>query len=139
MSNYLTVEDIRHWIFDRTVDDNPLEMDIFYDDEEIKRAMRYACTTFNSIPPRTVNWRPDRMPLHDAALNLTVYHLYLSKISMLSRNDIDYNAGGVTATEAKRQMENLKQLMMMHKAEGESAAKNLKVEKNIMSGFAIFC
>lgn len=139
MSSYTTAEDVRHFIFDRSVDDNPLEMDIFFSDDEIKKAMRFAAMSINSIPPRVFEVSPDRLPLHPMSLHLTVYHLYLAKISMLSRNDIDYSVGEVNASEVKRQISNLKELMMLHKQEGEREAARIKAEKNINDAYQIFC
>jgi len=139
MSQYLTAEDIRHWIFDRSVDDNMLEADLFFSDDEIKKAMRFACISINAIPPRVGDIHPDRMPLHPMCFHLVVYHLYLARISMLSRNDIDYSVGEVAASEVKRQLANLKELLPMHKAEGTKEAQNLKTEKNINDAYSVFC
>ena len=137
--NTLTTEDIRHFIYDRSVDDNELEMDLFFSEDEIKRAMRFAAVSLNSIPPRTLMLRPERMPLHPATIHCTIYHLYLSKISSLSRNDIDYSAGDVTADVVKRQLANLKELLQYHKNLYVEAAESIKNEININHAYGIFC
>ena len=47
----LTTEDIRHFLLDRDVEDNDLELDVAFSDEEIRDAMKRAARAYNSIPP----------------------------------------------------------------------------------------
>ena len=45
----LTIEDVRHFIMDRTVADNPLLLDLAYSDDEIAQAIRFACLVLRSV------------------------------------------------------------------------------------------
>lgn len=135
----LTPEDIRHFILDRTALDNELELDLYFTDDEIFKAIRHACMSFNSIPPRVYFLEPLNAPYTMTMLHGTAYHLYLSKIDSLGRNEIEYTSGGVTSNSAAARIRNLKELAMLHRQEFETLARQEKIEQNIMSGFSTFC
>ena len=113
-------------------------MDLAFSDDEINRAMRYACMSFNEIPPYVMVARPESIPFEACFLHGIIYHLYLSKVSQLSRNDIDHQEGNMQVSITKRLIANLKELMSLHKTEFETSAKNRKVIANIQGAFANF-
>lgn len=113
-SDKLTAEDVRHYIFDRTLEDNELEGDLTFSDDEINNAMRYTCLDFNSIPPYIKNASPQNPPPYMIYLDGIIKHLLTSKLHKLSRNDISYSAGGVQTNIDGRKIEHLKGLIRMH-------------------------
>lgn len=102
--DYLDIDEVRHHILDRTVEDNDLDLDLSFSDEEIIKAMKRAARAFNTLPPQIMSVEWNRMPLDtNVFLDATAEHLYRAAIQKLRRNDIDYNAGGVaTNLQAKR-------------------------------------
>jgi len=138
-NNVIKPEDVRHFIMDRSVEDNALHLDLYFDEGEILKAMRYAAMEFNSIPPFVINVNPENMPAHIAFLYGITYHLYLAKLQQLGRNDITYNAGGVTTTLVKDQVEFLTSMLPMYKQEFTTLSKQIKLKTNISNSFGVFC
>ena len=134
----ICTEDVRHFILDRDAQDNPLLMDLAFSEDEIDRSIRYACMSFNEIPPYVFDVHPERIPFEACFLHGILYHLYLAKFSQLSRNDIDHQEGNMTVEVTKRLIANLKDLMQFHKTEFETAAKNRKITANVSAAFANF-
>ena len=133
MDEYLIPEDIRHFIWDRDLQDNPLEMDLTFSDEEIRRAMRFCAMSFNDLPPFVYRIEPDQLPASGIFIHGVIYHLYVAKLSMLMRHDVDYQGGNMTVKTS--QIDHLKDLLKLHKEEFEAGAKTLKVNANILQGF----
>lgn len=137
--NQLYTDDVRAFLLDRAATDNPLLMDLAYSDEEINRAKRFACMSFNAITPYVYNLSPEFIPFADIMmLHGVVYHLYLSKVAQLSRQDVDHTAGNMTVDVTKRQIANLQALLALHKKEFETMAKQRKVTYNISQAFRNF-
>lgn len=134
----LDVEDIRHFIFDRDAADNPLLLDVAYTDDEIARAMRYACLSFNEVTPYVFTIQPECMPFSMLFIHGTIYHLYLSRISELSRRDVDHTAGNMTVDVTKRLIANLTALVALHKKEFDTSAKQRKIAFNVSQAFRNF-
>lgn len=136
---YLTVDDVRRYILDRGIQDNALALDLAFSDPEIKDAMLRAARAFNTIPPIGVMIVNDGALPNDTNIMLdgTVYQLYVSKIAMLSRNDIDYDAGGVTTNLVAKQIKNLRDMAKERLEAFEKAATDLKLAVNIMGAFRV--
>lgn len=130
-SNYIRHEDIRHFIQDRSIEDNEIYMDLFFSDEDISDAMRFAAMSFNSIPPYSIIVEPEKMPFNMLFIHGVIYHLFLSRLTKLKRNDIEYTAGGVETTMDKKLIEHLTNDLQFHKQEFTSKAKELKLISNI--------
>lgn len=132
MDAYVTVEAVRDYVMDRTVDDNELDFDLAFEDSEIDKAMAHALREYNSIPPLVGGMDdPGRLP---ADTNLffdgTVAHLYTSLIAKLSRNDAEVNAGGVAVNLNSRRIDRLSRLREQHKQDFREAARNRKLTDN---------
>ena len=133
---YITADDARMFIMDRTVDDNDLLMDLAYDDAEISDAMVRAAREYNSIPPFCSFADPDCL---DATTNMYLdaiaAQLYISTLNKLMRNDLDYNAGGVTTNIVAKRIGHLKELIRMHQDRFQQTAGAQKKAINISHGF----
>ena len=133
---FITADDVRMFIMDRSVDDNDLLMDLAYDDKEISNAMVRAAREYNSIPPLCSFADPDTL---DATTNMFLdaiaTQLYLSTLNKLMRNDIDYNAGGVTTNIVAKRIGHLKELINLHQGRFTEAASSFKKAVNISQGF----
>jgi len=137
--NVIKPEDVRHFIMDRSVEDNMLHLDLYFDEQEIMNAMRFACMEFNSIHPLVIKVTPERMPFNIVYLYGIVYHLYLSKLQQLGRNDITYDAGGVSTTISKDEITFIKEMLPYYKDQFVRGAKQMKQHANNNSMFGIFC
>ena len=132
MSKCLTIDDVRLFILDRTAEDNELDMDLSFSDEEIASAMRRAAREANDIPPYTVQVSGDCLPgASNIWLHAVTEQLYLSKLSNLMRNDIDYEAGGVSVTVTKSRIAHFKDLVKLHRSIWEDKLRRLKVGVNV--------
>lgn len=130
-----TVEDVRHFIYDRVASDSPVLMDLAFSNEEIQNAMRFCCISYNSILPYVENITPDRIPNNIAFIHGIIYHLYLAKWGQLIRQDLDYTAGNTSVEHVKRWIAHLEAGMKLHKAEFDKAAKDRKIAKNLESAY----
>lgn len=135
-------EDIRHFIWDRTVADNPIELDLTFTDAEIGHASRYACMMFNALPPHILVLHSLR-DVTDARLTYSmmlgvVYHIFLAKAVLLSRKDIDYTAGNMQVDFTKRRIEYLTKWAAAFKEEATAGMSNYKLVLNLNDGFCAF-
>ena len=139
MANYLTTQDVREFIQDRTIADNDLDLDLAFDDKEIERAMKQAVREYNSLPPRVHTVNIHQLPA-DSNIFLygTAVHLLTSLLSKMRRNDIDYNAGGLsTNLVAKRIAHAQNEISEFRQLFREEATQN-KLSINIDMGYATF-
>ena len=134
-SGVIQVEDVRLFIFDRTIEDNMIDLDLFFSDQEIMDAMRRTAMAYNGIPPYVEQVDPTRLVYGDVFLHGIAYQLCLSKVHQLSRNDIDYSAGGVTTNLIEKQRQYLMELLKFHKQEFDIKAKERQVHRNINNAF----
>jgi len=108
----ITSEDVRNFILDRQASDNMLDMDLSFSPEEIADAMKRAAREANSVPPYSILVHPDALPGDtNVFLYATAAQLYLTKIQNLVRNDVEYTAGGVSASASGPQIKALQGLV----------------------------
>lgn len=133
----LSTEMVRHFIFDRTIEDNPIEMDLDFSDGEIARAREFAIMMLNAIPPFVHQLQHDNVPANwrYPFLLAIIYHLFVAKAAQLSRKDIDYSAGNMTVDLNKRRLEFYMKWSQAFKTESESTIKTLKVAANLESAY----
>jgi hypothetical protein len=132
----ITSEDIRMFIFDRTIEDNDLLLDLNFSEAEIQNAMIRAAREYASIPPYTSIVNPACLPGDtNMFLDGVVAQLYLSEMSKLMRNDIDYTSGNVTTNIVTKRIGHLKELFKLHQERFLTAAKPWKLTENINQGF----
>jgi hypothetical protein len=136
---YLTHEDVRLYILDRSVEDNDLDLDLAFADEEIDAAMRRAARAWNSIPPfiSQVTWPylPDDT---NVFLEATAEQLYIALLSKLQRNDIDYTAGGVGTNLVSKRIEHLKWQIQDCRGRWQQVAHDIKLTHNLKQAFTEF-
>lgn len=110
--NYLTSEDVRNFMLDRTAADNELDMDLSFSPEEVADAMKRAAREANSVPPLIGNVDGTHLPGDtNIFLYATAEQLYLSKVQQLMRNDVEYTAGGISASASGTEIKHLKGLI----------------------------
>jgi len=131
----ITVEDIRHFIYDRTPADNDISMDLDWKDPEIMQAMRFCAMSYNSIQPYVEQITANTLPGEMLFIHGTIYHLYLSRWSQLTRSDLDYQAGNMTVDRVKRWIEHLQKGMELHKTEFETKGKERKLVINLNNAY----
>lgn len=136
-----THEMVRHFIWDRTIEDNPLELDLEFSDQEIGHARQFAAMMFNSIPPFVVTIQANNIPTNweYPFLLATVYHLLLAKLMQLSRKDLDYTAGNMTVDINKRRIDFLSKWAPAIKTEAMATIKEHKVAANLESAYGHVC
>jgi len=127
---------VRMFIMDRTIDDNDLLLDLAYNDKEIENAMVRAAREYNGIPPFCSYADPDTL---DGTTNMFLdgiaAQLYISSLSKLMRNDIDYNSGGVTTNIVAKRIDHLKELIKIHQERFTQVAGDIKKGINIHMAF----
>ena len=135
--SYLTIEDVRNFLMDRGPDDNELSIDLTFSDKEIADCMVRAAREYNSIPPLGVEYAdPDCLPVcTNLFLYGTSYQLCLSRKAKLMRNDIEYNAGNVQVSPAKKEIAYLDALQKELKDNFVMEATQRKFTINVMNGF----
>lgn len=136
MSHCLTPEDVRFYIMDRNIADNDLLLDLNFSEEEIRNAMVRAAREYASIPPLVDTVCPDCLPMDtNLFLDGTAAQLYVSELSKLMRNDIEYTSGGVTTNLVSNRIKHLKELIKLHQERFVTTATTLKMTTNIHSAF----
>jgi hypothetical protein len=133
----ITEDDVRNFMFDRTLEDNELTMDLSFSPEEIKQAMIRAAREYNSLAPVGVDVvDPSRL---DGTTNIfldgTVAQLYIAALNKLSRNEVDYTSGGVGTSLDKTQKNNYMKLIELHTNRFKEAAYERKININLQRGF----
>ena len=138
----LDTEDIRHFIMDRTVEDNPIELDLEFSDEEIGWAFRHAAMAYNGIPPYVglINGPNDVTDprLAYPFMIAVIYQLFAAKAAKLARMDIDYSAGDMQVDFTKRRVDYLTKWAQAFKDESTAGLKNYKLVINLESGYAAY-
>lgn len=140
-SNFIQAEDIRGMIEDESPEDNPLHMDVYFSEEKIHRAMRNAAMRWNAIPPIGVGsvQDPFRLPFGSAKSSIFIegvlFYLYRSAVSRLKRNDITYDAGGVTTNIKKDLINHFDAMRMEHWENFQSGVHEHKVSQNIRASY----
>ena len=134
----IDVNDVRNFIWDRTLDDNPLEMDLMFSDKEITDAMRYCAMKYNEMPPFVNTVMPQNLPFGSTFLSGIAAGLYLSKLQQESRQDVEYTAGSLTVDIQKRRLEHLTNFVKIFKEEFETLAKGIKLTINIHGAFGSY-
>lgn len=140
LHTYLTTQDVRDFLMDRSLDDNELGGDLEYDDEEIEQAMRRAAREYNSIPPLGVgSVHAQNLPSHDnILLEAVAEQLCRTTIHRLRRQDLDYTAGGVGVNLVAKRIEHLRIQIDEHRQAWEPRAREKKLTINNNLAFRTF-
>lgn len=127
-------EAIRRFVLDRMIDDNSIDLELFFTDEEIDHARHLAVANWNEIPPYVgtivLTKCDDCLPYPTIFVNGISYYLYLSKIQKLQKEDLDYNAGGMQVDLNKRRIAHLTANIKAFKEEFVTLASSRKTYIN---------
>lgn len=136
---YITVEDVRNFMMDRSLDDNELLMDLAYSDEEIQDGMRRAAREFNSVPPFSQAVEADCLPDDtNIFLYATAEQLCISTLSKLRRNDQEYNAGDMAADATSKRIQHLQAQIKEYRERWREVAHATKVAANLRRAYLSF-
>ncbi len=132
-NSIITVDEIRHYLMDRTPDDNDMSIDLAFTDEEIQKAMVFAVREFNSIPPLgALSADPTRLPGDTMVfVDGTMMHLYTMLIGKMRRNDFDGQAGGVNTNTVRQRIAHLTNAKMEHAERFRETAALLKMTASL--------
>jgi hypothetical protein len=131
----IDVQDVREFIWDRTIADNPIDLDLVFSDDEITNAMRWAAMKYNETPPYVDKVNAAYLPYGMLFLNGVAASLYLSKLLLDSRPDIEYQSGSMTIDVYKRKLDHLKNFAAVFKTDFETMIRERKVSINVHSYF----
>ncbi len=136
---YIIPDDVRHYILDRSVKDNEIEMDLFFSDEEIAKAMHHAARDYNSIPPLVNQVNANQLcDSTNMFFDGIAKHLYIMQVSKLQRNEIEYNAGGVTSNLYGARIKSFTGMIQFHGESFAQAVKDHKIAINIRNAFRCY-
>lgn len=136
----LDVTDIRQAIMDRSVEDNSLELDLFFSDIDIGSAFRMAALAFNGMKPRITTIDPNAVGAGTASImvNGVLWKLYVAKLAQLARNNVEYSAGNTVVDVDKRRIEHLREMWPVFRADFEKEASDYKTALNIASAYRAY-
>ena len=125
---------IRRFVLDRMIDDNVIDLELYFTDEEINHARYLAVANWNEIPPYVgainLTTCDDCLPYPTIFVNGISYYLYLSKVQKIQKEDLDYNAGGMQVDLNKRRIAHLTSNIKFFKEEFVSLAAARKTHIN---------
>lgn len=140
MENYITIDDVRHYIMDREAEDNELEMDLSFTDDEITKALQSAMRDYNSTIPLCSSYDNPAQLSGDTNMFLdgATAHLYMALWNRLTRSDIDYTAGGVTTNLVAKQIAHCKDKIKLYGDRFKETATNIKIQINVNAAWGHF-
>lgn len=136
--NQICVQDVRDFIWDRTIDDNPIELDLRFTDAEIQNAMRFAAMRYNETSPYVDSVDQRNLPYGMLFLTGTAYGLYLMELQKLTGQDVSYQAGSLTTDIYGKRIAHLKEFVKLFKEEFVNMIKERKTSINIEAAYASY-
>lgn len=139
--NCLTsIADIRRFVLDRMIEDNEIDLELFFSDAEIIAARRLAVANYNELPPyvdkiQLNSCNQDCLPAPVMFLNGIAYQLYLTKLQKLHKEDVEYQAGGMTVNIIKKRIAYITSTIKIFKDEFIGLASARKTHINYSSAF----
>ena len=127
----LSTDRVRQFMFDQTLQQNLLEMDLTFSEPQILSAMDFAALDYNEMDPKVHTVSPRSLPFALCFLYGVAFYLTQGKIMEWTRNDINYTAGNMTASPEQARIKHYKELMMMFMTEWKTRAKLHKLAINI--------
>jgi hypothetical protein len=136
MHRFITIEDVREDVMDRTADDHLVLPDVQFTDADIEYAMRKACRRFSGLKPYSTAFDPDMIPLSSNFMFDGIAWALLSRwLTNVRMNDEDYQAGGVTAHVQGSLVKNLEKAAKEYEERFVSEGSDYKLILNINNGF----
>jgi hypothetical protein len=134
--NYITIDDVRDYMRDRTADDHELLTDVAWKDEEISRAMVTTAREFNSIPPFSITVNPNHLPGDtNVFLDGIAVALFRRMRTNDSLNDLAYTAGSVKVDITSTRIGHLDRMIAMYDERFQSRSKEIKRAANLRQAF----
>lgn len=135
LDHYITLEDVRQYLMDRTAEDN-LDGDLAFSDQEIETAMKAAAREYNGIDPLTDYVEPSCLPARtNMFFDGILTHLYIMARGRDMRNDVMYQAGGVASSETQARIGHYNRLIEEHRRAFRTTAQKIKGTRNISRGY----
>lgn len=135
LNAYLQISDVREYLMDRSVEDN-YDGDLAFSDAEIEVAMRTTAREYNGIEPYVASAQPDKLSGQtNMFLDGIIAHLYTMAQARDIRNDVEYNAGGVTSQATQRKINYYQQKIGEHRKLFRTAAQQFKGHINMRRGY----
>ena len=138
MSQLLDMEEVRLFIMDRAVEDNAIDLVAnYFSDEEIVAAMRRTAQHYNELPPyvSSTSVVNNTLPYKIYLLNGVAYYLYLSKLQKLAKEDLKYQAGGLTVDLTGKRMAHFQTYLKAFREEFIQGAQQEKIATNYQSAY----
>lgn len=121
---------------DRTYDDHLVLIDLAFTDVDIEWAMKACARKFNSIKPIFYSIDPEKMPMSTSTfLDGCAWALLRRWARNARMNDIDYQAGGVSASVQGKLIKNLSDEVAKLEQDFVSSSMDLKMTANIRDAF----
>jgi len=133
-------DDVRRFVLDRMVEDNEIDLELFFSDSEINYARALAVAMYNELPPyvdpiQLTDCNASCLPAPVMFLNGITYYMYLKKLQKLQKEDVDYQAGGMTVSIVKKRIAHIMGNLKIFKTEFENLAISRKTHINYSSAF----
>lgn len=131
--SFITEQDIREEMRDRSAADHLVLPDIAFTSEDIAYAMRKAARKFNSIRPYVCSVEahtlPDRNNIFFDGIAWALLEGWSLNVAM---NDMDYSAGNVQASVQGKLMSNLEKMAAKYEKRFIEDATALKISTNLL-------
>lgn len=132
-------DSMRKFLLDRMVDDNSIDLDLFFTDAELDHARFLAVAYWNEIPPYVGGIKlttcTECLPHQGIFVHGIAYYAYLSKLQKLQKEDLDYNAGGMQVDLIKRRIAHITGNIKAFKEDFTTLAQAKKVHINYQSAW----
>jgi len=132
----IDAEMVRSFMTSDAIELTTTGVDVEFSPEEITLAMVNAARRYNGIPPFIDSACPDHLPSNTMVFfDAIAAELYALLYRKLSKQDIDYSAGGVQANIVARRLKHVEALRAKHEVDFRQAASDQKRYKNRMGFF----
>jgi hypothetical protein len=134
--SFITEQDIREEMRDRSAADHLVLPDIAFTSEDIAHAMRKAARRFNSIRPYVISVEAHKLPDRDNIFfDGIAWALLEGWLLNAGINDLDYTAGNVQASVQGKLVGNLEKLATKYEKRFVEDATALKISTNLVAAY----
>lgn len=134
--SFITEQDVREEMRDRSAADHLVLPDIAFSSEDIAQAMRKATRRFNSIRPYVLCVEAHKLPDRNNIFYDGIAWALLEGMQLnTSMNDLDYTAGNVQASVQGKLVGNLEKLAAKYEKRFVEDATAWKISTNLVSAY----
>ena len=135
-TGYITEQDVREDMKDRSFEDHLLLPDVAFTPEDIAYAMKKASRKFNSIQPYACTVEPHKLSARTNVFFDGIAWALLERwLLNASLNEMDYSAGNVTASTQGKLIGNLEKMVKNYREQFITVATEMKVSINLNNAF----